>query len=71
MHDIKWIRDNSEAFTKALRSRNWPEAKVEETLAELINLDDRRRQAIMIAQRGQEVQANWASHGQKGYGAGR
>ena len=54
MHDIKWIRDNSEAFTKALRSRNWPEAKVEETLAELINLDDRRRQAIMIAQRGQE-----------------
>jgi seryl-tRNA synthetase len=54
MHDIKWIRENADAFSKALGSRNWPEAKVAATLAELIGLDDRRRQAIMIAQRGQE-----------------
>jgi seryl-tRNA synthetase len=41
MHDIKWIRDNPEAFDKALKRRGLaPES------ARLIALDERRRAAI-------------------------
>src|SRR5258708_5049572 len=41
MHDIKWIRDNDEAFDRALARRGLaPEAK------KLIVLDERRRAAI-------------------------
>jgi seryl-tRNA synthetase len=41
MHDIKWIRDNPEAFDKALKRRGFaPES------ARLIAIDERRRAAI-------------------------
>ncbi len=54
MHDIKWIRDNSEAFAKALVSRNWDDAKAAQTVADLIELDDHRRTVIGMSQKGQE-----------------
>jgi seryl-tRNA synthetase len=54
MHDIKWIRDNAEALKEALRSRNWEGIEVEDTVAELFALDDRRREIIAITQKGQE-----------------
>jgi seryl-tRNA synthetase len=41
MHDIKWIRDNAEAFDRALARRGLPgEAQ------RLIEIDERRRAAI-------------------------
>jgi seryl-tRNA synthetase len=49
MHDIKWIRDNAEAFDKGLARRSLgPRA------AELIALDDERRAAIGESQKAQE-----------------
>ncbi len=54
MHDIKWIRDNAEALKAALRARNWDGMEVEDTVAELFNLDDRRREIIALTQKGQE-----------------
>ena len=45
MHDIKWIRDNPEAFDRALARRGLAgEAK------RLIELDERRRAAIQKAE---------------------
>ena len=45
MHDIKWIRDNPDAFDQALARRGLPaEAK------QLIVLDERRRAAIQKAE---------------------
>ena len=41
MHDIKWIRDNPDAFDHALKRRGWPpESK------NLIAIDERRRATI-------------------------
>ena len=54
MHDIKWIRDNAEALKAALRARNWDGMEVEDTVADLFNLDDRRREIIALTQKGQE-----------------
>jgi seryl-tRNA synthetase len=48
MHDIKWIRDNPEAFDRALARRGLvPEA------ARLIAIDERRRAAIQKAEAAQ------------------
>ena len=48
MHDIKWIRDNAEAFDRALARRGLPaQAK------ELIALDEKRRAAILKAEQAQ------------------
>jgi seryl-tRNA synthetase len=48
MHDIKWIRDNPEAFDRALARRGLPgEAK------RLIGIDERRRAAIGKAEAAQ------------------
>src|SRR5260370_4777186 len=45
MHDIKWIRDNPDAFDQALARRGLPgEAR------KLIELDERRRAAIQRAE---------------------
>jgi seryl-tRNA synthetase len=41
MHDIKWIRDNAEAFDTALRNR-----KLAPLSAEVIRLDEARRQHV-------------------------
>jgi seryl-tRNA synthetase len=49
MHDIKAIRDDPEAFDKALARRGLP-ARAEE----LLGLDDSRRAAIHLAQKAQE-----------------
>src|SRR4051812_21689116 len=41
MHDIRWIRENPEAFDRGLSRRGLPAQS-----AELIALDERRREAI-------------------------
>ncbi len=45
MHDIKWIRDNPEAFDKALKRRG-----LEPLSKPLIALDEKRRTAIVTAE---------------------
>jgi seryl-tRNA synthetase len=45
MHDIKWIRDNPEAFDKALKRRG-----LEPLSKPLITLDEKRRTAIVAAE---------------------
>ncbi len=48
MHDIKWIRENPEAFDRALRRRGLaPEA------ARLIGIDERRRATVFKAEQAQ------------------
>src|SRR5262249_29547025 len=49
MHDIKWIRENPEAFDKALARRNLSddEGKVFSS-RHLISIDDRRRAQIRV-----------------------
>src|SRR5215213_4794283 len=48
MHDIKWIRDNPEAFDRGLARRGLePQSK------ELIALDEKRRAAILKAEQAQ------------------
>ncbi|MGP8232689.1 MAG: serine--tRNA ligase [Methylovirgula sp.] len=49
MHDIKWIRENPEAFDNGLTRRG-----AEPLSAKLLALDDRRRAAIAKAQAAQE-----------------
>ncbi len=54
MHDIRWIRDNAEAFDRALARRNLDEAAKEQyAAARLIALDERRRAAIQKAEAAQ------------------
>src|ERR1700754_2193434 len=45
MHDIKWIRDNPEAFDKALQRRG-----LEPLSKSMIALDEKRRTAIVAAE---------------------
>ena len=54
MLDIKWIRDNADALKAALSARNWDGIEVEDTVAEIFALDDRRREIIAMTQKGQE-----------------
>lgn len=54
MYDIRWIRDNAEVLKTGLRARGWDGLTVEETLANLFAKDDRRREVIVLAQKGQE-----------------
>ncbi len=49
MHDIKWIRENPEAFDDGLKRRG-----LEPLSATLLELDDHRRAAIAKAQAAQE-----------------
>src|SRR5580692_9922505 len=55
MHDIKWIRDNPEAFDAALKRRG-----LEPMSAKLIALDQTRRNAIIAAE-GAQARRNSAS----------
>src|ERR1700738_1839430 len=48
MHDIKWIRDNPDAFDRGLARRSLPAQS-----AALIELDERRRAAILKAEQAQ------------------
>src|SRR5258705_4171159 len=48
MHDIRWIRDNPEAFDRGLTRRGLPPQS-----KELIALDEKRRAAIMKAEQAQ------------------
>jgi seryl-tRNA synthetase len=48
MHDIKWIRDNPDAFDRGLARRGLPAQS-----ASLIELDERRRHAILKAEQAQ------------------
>ncbi|MBN8970156.1 MAG: serine--tRNA ligase [Rhizobiales bacterium] len=48
MHDIRWIRDNPEAFDKALGRRG-----LEPLLASLLAIDEKRRSAIVAAEQAQ------------------
>nr|WP_316653936.1 serine--tRNA ligase [uncultured Gellertiella sp.] len=45
MHDIKWIRDNAAEFDAALAKRG-----AEPQAADLISLDEKRRQAVQVLQ---------------------
>ena len=60
MLDIKWIRENRDAFVKGLTDRGFPEPR--ETLTQILKLDEQRRATI---QKLQEAQArrNAASSG--------
>ena len=49
MHDIKWIRENPQAFERGLMRRS-PDFKG--TAQRLIELDERRRAAIQKAEAG-------------------
>lgn len=51
MHDIKWIRENGEAFDRALQNRNKPPMA-----AELIAIDERRRAHLVKLQDAQARQ---------------
>src|SRR5258705_5976600 len=48
MHDIKWIRENPEAFDAALKRRG-----LEPMAASLLAIDERRRAAIMASEQAQ------------------
>src|SRR3954447_10111060 len=48
MHDIKWIRDNAEAFDRGLKRRG-----LEPQSASLLAIDERRRAAIAKAEQAQ------------------
>ncbi len=48
MHDIKWIRENPDAFDAGLKRRGLPAQS-----AELITLDEKRRAAILKAEQAQ------------------
>src|SRR5580692_3242177 len=48
MHDIKWIRENPEAFDRGLARRGLPGES-----ARLISIDERRRATILKAEQAQ------------------
>ncbi len=48
MHDIKWIRENPEAFDAALKRRG-----LEPLAASLLGIDEKRRAAIMASEQAQ------------------
>jgi seryl-tRNA synthetase len=54
MHDIKWIRDNPEAFNRGLARRGARERDRRNTLDRLLAIDEERRATIAQVQRWQE-----------------
>src|ERR1700751_4241467 len=48
MHDIKWIRENPEAFDAALKRRG-----LQPLSASLLSIDERRRGAILASEQAQ------------------
>jgi seryl-tRNA synthetase len=58
--DIKWIRENPDAFVKGLADRGFPEPR--ETLTRILSLDEQRRATIQKLQEAQ-AQRNAVSMG--------
>ncbi|HEV7254533.1 MAG TPA: serine--tRNA ligase [Mesorhizobium sp.] len=54
MHDIKWIRENPEAFVEGLASRGGGKDAAEAELEKLIRLDEARRTHLTTLQEKQE-----------------
>src|ERR671927_113715 len=52
MHDIRFIRENRDAFVRGLKSRGFEDA--EAIADELVVLDEARRRAIAAAQEAQQ-----------------
>jgi seryl-tRNA synthetase len=46
MHDIRWIREHTDAFARGLTRRGMPDADREVLIAKLLDLDEQRRAAI-------------------------
>jgi seryl-tRNA synthetase len=54
MHDIRWIRDNSNAFDRGLARRGMEADERKEILDRLLKLDNERRATIGLVQQWQE-----------------
>jgi seryl-tRNA synthetase len=54
MHDIRWVRDNADAFQERLIARGIAEGEAKATLDQLVELDERRRSIIGRLQTMQE-----------------
>jgi seryl-tRNA synthetase len=46
MHDIRWIREHTDAFARGLTRRGMPDADRDALIAKLVSLDEQRRAAI-------------------------
>ena len=53
MLDIKWIRDNPQAFAAALEKRGWTRDAAEAEAAKLVGLDEQRRAKIVTVEEAQ------------------
>src|SRR5215470_2589444 len=53
MHDIRWIRENTDAFARGLRRRGMPEPDGQALIGDLLSLDERRRAAIVELEQAQ------------------
>ena len=53
MLDIKWIRDNQDAFVKGLSDRGFAERDPRELLTQILSLDEERRATIQQLQEAQ------------------
>ncbi|HVW58231.1 MAG TPA: serine--tRNA ligase [Rhizobiaceae bacterium] len=60
MHDIKWIRENSEALAAALRKRGADSSEARRQVDDLIQKDEARRTHLVQLQEAQE-RRNWLS----------
>jgi seryl-tRNA synthetase len=60
MYDIKWIRENLQAFEKGLIRRGMPDEPRKELLDNILRLDEERRAAILAFEQAQ-AQRNAAS----------
>ncbi len=54
MHDIKWIRENPDAFDKALRRRPLKQDKERFSSKAILDLDEERRKTIFMVEQWQE-----------------
>ena len=53
MHDIKWIRENSDQFARGLRRRGMPAPDAGALIKTLLDIDERRRSAIARLEQAQ------------------
>ncbi|MFC5068282.1 serine--tRNA ligase [Flaviflagellibacter deserti] len=55
MHDIRWVRDNADAFQERLIARGIAADEAEATLKALVEKDEERRKTIVLVQEWQET----------------